>query len=468
VPRNPFDPRYIPGGSSSGSAVAVASGLVSFALGTDTAGSGRVPAALNNIVGWKPTPGAVSTEGVVPACRSLDCVSVFALTCGDAALIERTLTQAALAVPAKTFRFGVPASDTLEFFGDPETPGLFQAAMENLVALGGTPVPVDIAPLREVALLLYEGPWIAERTAALKDFLARYPGGILPVTRSIIEGGATYSAVQAFEGLYRLAELKQVITPMWEQIDTLLLPTVATTYTVAEVDADPVAKNSNLGYYTNFVNLLGYAGISVPSEFTTQGLPFGVSLIGPPGRDDFLLQLGDRLHRLSGLRLGATQEVVPLRSTLADGHTILAVAGAHLRGLPLNQQLLEHDAGFVRACNTAPVYRLYELPGSMPPKPGLVRVAENGVSIAVELWQMPLKRFGEFVDLVAPPLGIGSLTLDGGEVVKGFLCESAAVASARDISSFGGWKAFLASRVGGISTVSTLTATSTVCSPPPS
>ena len=337
VPRNPFDSRYIPGGSSSGSAVAVASGLVSFALGTDTAGSGRVPAALNNIVGWKPTSGAVSTEGVVPACRSLDCVSVFALTCGDAALVARTLTQAALAVPARTFRFGVPAPDTLEFFGDPETPGLFQAAIENLAELGGTPVTVDIAPLREVGRLLYEGPWIAERTAALKDFLARHPGDMLPVTRSIIEGGAKYSAVQAFEGLYRLAELKQVITPMWEQIDTLLLPTVATTYTVAEVEADPIVKNSNLGYYTNFVNLLGYAGVSVPSEFTTQGLPFGVTLIGPGGSDDSLLRWGDRLHRLSGLRLGATQEVIPSRSILADGQTIVAVVGAHLRGLPLSQ-----------------------------------------------------------------------------------------------------------------------------------
>jgi allophanate hydrolase len=465
VPRNPFDSRYIPGGSSSGSAVAVASGLVSFALGTDTAGSGRVPAALNNIAGWKPTPGAVSSEGVVPACRSLDCLSVFALTCGDAALVARTLTQAAPAVPARTFRFGVPAPDTLEFFGDPETPGLFQAAIENLTALGGTPVTVDIAPLREVALLLYEGPWLAERTAALKDFLARHPGDMLPVTRSIIEGGAKYSAVEAFEGLYRLAELKQVITPMWEQIDTLLLPTVATTYTVAEVEADPIVKNSNLGYYTNFVNLLGYAGVSVPSGFTTQGLPFGVTLIGSGGSDDALLRLGDRLHRLSGLRLGATQEVIPSRSILADGQTIVAVAGAHLRGLPLNQQLLDHDALFVRASKTAPVYRLYELPGSLPPKPGLVRVAENGVSIAVELWQMPLQRFGEFVDLIPPPLGIGSLTLDGGEVVKGFLCEPAAVASARDISGFGGWKAFLASHAGGISTGSARTATSTVCSP---
>jgi len=450
VPKNPFDARYIPGGSSSGSAVAVATGLVSFSLGTDTAGSGRVPAALNNIVGWKPTPDLISTEGVVPACRSLDCLSVFALTCDDAAIVAGTLVgetpKAAVLHPSvsRDFRFGVPSPNAREFFGDKDTPTLFDAAIGHMKELGGTPVEIDIAPLREVARLLYDGPWIAERTTALNSFLAQHADDMLPVTRAIIESGVGYSAVQAFEGFYRLAELKQSIQPMWDQIDTLLLPTAGTTYTIDEIAADPVGKNSNLGYYTNFVNLLGYSAVAVPAGFGSTHLPFGVTLIGPGNRDDALLKLGDRLHRALGLRLGATEETIPARSSAEPGQTIVAVVGAHLRGLPLNWQLLNNDAVFVRSCTTAPLYRLYELPNSTPPKPGLVRVAEGGVSIEVELWQMPLGGFGAFVDLIPPPLAIGSLVLDSGEIVKGFLCESIAVGSARDISVLGGWRAFLA------------------------
>jgi allophanate hydrolase len=445
IPRNPFDARYIPGGSSSGSAVAVAKGLVSFALGTDTAGSGRVPAAFNNIVGWKPTPGMLSTAGVVPACRSLDCVSVFALTCDDAAHVARTLMEAPSATePAATFRFGVPALETREFFGNQETPALFEQAIENLVEIGGTPVVIDLEPLHEVARLLYEGPWIAERTAALKSFIDRHEDDVLPVTRAIIESGAKYSAVQTFEGFYRLQDLKQCIAPMWDQADVLLLPTAGTTYTVEEVADDPIGKNSNLGYYTNFVNLLGYSALAIPAGIGSSGLPFGVTLIGPANQDIVLLEMGDRLHRVNGSRLGATDEIVPARSAALPDHMIVAVVGAHMRGLPLNRQLVENEAIFVRKCKTAPIYHLYELPNSMPPKPGLVRVIEGGVPIEVELWQMPVTSFGYLVELIPPPLTIGSVVLESGETAKGFLCESAALTSARDISSWGGWIAFLA------------------------
>jgi allophanate hydrolase len=454
VPKNPFDERYIPGGSSSGSAVAVARGFVSFSLGTDTAGSGRVPAAFNNIVGWKPTPGLVSTEGVVPACRSLDCVSVFALTCEDTAYVASSVRDAIPATeasqhsgPVSNFRFGVPSAEARTFFGDPDTPTLFERTVENLQELGGTPIVIDMEPLREVARLLYDGPWIAERMAGLKAFFEKHADDVLPVTRSIIERGASYSAVQAFEGFYRLQEFRQYVKPMWDQVDVLLLPTAGTTYTLDEIAADPIVKNTNLGYYTNFVNLLGYSALATPSGFDSRGLPFGVTLIGPANHDHALLRLGDRLQRLGGLRLGATEEIVPARNAAMRDHTILAVVGAHLRGLPLNWQLMESGAIFVRKCRTAPAYRLFELPNSTPRKPGLSRVAQGGVHIEVELWELPLKSFGRFVALVPAPLAVGSLILEGGEVVKGFLCESVALASAQDISSYGGWQAFLNNEV---------------------
>jgi allophanate hydrolase len=449
-PRNPFDERNIPGGSSSGSAVAVSTGLVSFSLGTDTAGSGRVPAGINNIVGWKPTPGAVSTDGVVPACRSLDCVSVFSMTCDDASVVAAVLRDASHPTagdPQKDanrgFRFGVPSTDGREFFGDIKSQTLFEHAIEALCELGGTPAEIDMAPLRETARLLYDGPWIAERTAALKSFLAEHSDDIFPVTRTIIEGGTKYSAVQAFEGFYRLEELKRSLVPMWEGIDFLLVPTAPTTYTLEEVAADPIGKNSNLGYYTNFVNLLGYSALAVPAGFSSKKLPFGVTLIGPSNHDDALLAFGGRLHRSFGLPLGATAEITPARSESLPEQTIIAVVGAHMRGLPLNWQLIDGGATFIRRCKTAPQYRLYALPNSTPPKPGLVRVGDAGASIEVELWQISLEHFGRFVDLVPPPLGIGSLILDSGETVKGFVCESVAVAGAQEISSYGGWRAFL-------------------------
>ena len=457
IARNPFDERYIPGGSSSGSAVAVASGLVSFALGTDTAGSGRVPAAFNNIVGLKPTRGFFSARGVVPACRTLDCVSVFALTCDDAAGVAKIMAaydpddpfSRADAAPhhfelpaAAAFRFGVPDRSALEFFGAPDSPHLFEQAIENLKALGGTAVEIDFTPLRDAAGLLYQGPWVAERMAALKSFFESHADDIFPVTRKIIEGAKRYSAVETFEGMYRLAALKRRADKLWDQVEVLLAPTAGMCFTIEQTLAEPVQRNTDLGYYTNFVNLLDQCAIAAPAGFCSNGLPFGVTLIAPAARDGFIAAIADRLHRVIPGQMGATGIAVP-SFRAAAGFVVLAVVGAHLRGLPLNRQVVDRGAQFVRQSRTAPIYRLYELAGTTTPKPGLVRAPDGGASIEIELWQMSATSFGEFVNEIPPPLGIGSILLETGETVKGFLCEQAALADAADISSYGGWRRFL-------------------------
>lgn len=458
--RNAFDPAFIAGGSSSGSAVAVALGLASFALGTDTAGSGRVPAGFNNVVGLKPTRGLVSTAGVVPACRTLDCISVFALTCADARAVLEVLdaadpadefareSRAAAWGPDGAFRFGVPREDALRFFGDRDYARLFDAAVGRLRGLGGTPVAIDLAPFLGAAELLYDGPWIAERYAALRGFLDRRPEAVLPVTREVIDTARRYTAADAFEAAYRLAALKRDTAGVWATVDVLLLPTAGTIYRIAEVEADPIGLNANLGRYTNFVNLLDLAAVAVPSGFRSDGLPFGVTLVARALRDRWLAWLGDRYHRATGAKLGATDVALPAAapSRPREPETVqVAVVGAHLSGQPLNGQLTERGAALVRTCRTAPLYRLYALPGANPPKPGLVRAAP-GASIEVEVWQMPLAGYGSFVAGIPAPLGIGTLELEDGSRVQGFVCEAHATATALDISEYGGWRAWLAAR----------------------
>jgi len=458
IPRNPFDARYIPGGSSSGSAVAVAAGLVSFSIGTDTAGSGRVPAAFNNVVGYKPTRGLLSVNGIVPACRSLDCASVFALTCEDAVTAfqcSRGLydpRQLMLSQTPRSFRFGIPAKSDLETFGDAETSALFKRAVERLRTLGGESVEIDYAPFKETGKMLYGGPWVAERLAEFTDFLTRNPSGVHPVTRGIIEGARRYSAVDYFAGSRLLAELRVQAQEQWAKIDTLLVPTTGTTYTVAEIEASPVDLNTNLAYYTNFANLLDCCAVAVPSGFRSNGLPFGVTFVAPAKSDGLICGLGSSYQRAVGGRLGAT--AVELSSvsqgpmTSATGKSVLiAVVGAHLSGMPLNYQLTERNAKRVRCCPTQPVYRLFELPNTTPPKPGLVRCRDGtGVAIDVEVWEMAVEEFGSFVALVASPLTIGTIELSEGAPVKGFLCESYAVEDARDVSSYGGWRQFVNGR----------------------
>jgi len=457
VPRNPFDEQYIPGGSSSGSAVAVATGLASFALGTDTAGSGRVPAAFCNLVGFKPTRGMLSNRGTVPACRSLDCVSVLALTCADAAAVaqiaaafdpedpfSRPSPQPEWALePASSFRFGIPQEEQMQFFGNAETPKLFDCARRDLEALGGTAFSINYEPFSEVSALLYNGPWVAERWAALGDFVTAHPEALHPVTRRILEGSKEYSAADAFQAIYKLASLRRLVESTWKEIDLLLLPTAGTTYTVAEIEADPIALNCQLGFYTNFVNLLDYCAVAVPHGFTRAGLPFGVSLIAPAWRDGLVLSVAERLHRATGLRLGATSACVSVKGR--DPNLVpLAVVGAHLSGQPLNRELRSLGARFVRACRTANEYHLYALEGTLPRKPGLARVPSGGKAIEVEVWELTLEAFGRFTQSVLPPLAIGNVVLENGETVKGFVCEPIAVMGAQDITQFGGWRAFLA------------------------
>ena len=358
-----FDARYVSGGSSSGSAVAVAGGLVSFALGTDTAGSGRVPAAFNNLIGLKPTRGSLSAANIVPACRSLDCVSIFALTAGDALQVfgaargfdssdpySRPSAGEDGAAPwlGGSFRFGVPHPDQWEFFGDSEAQKLYESCIRALESLGGAPAFFDFRPFQKAAALLYAGPWVAERLAALGDFLDAHADDVHPVVRGIIAGGARWSAADGFLAQYHLEELRRQTDHVWQDVDLLLLPTTGTTYTLAEVEAEPVKLNSNLGHYTNFVNLLDLAAIALPAGLRPNGLPFGVSLVGPARTDLALLTVADRLHRHSGGALGGLStplaQTIPLPPpTAPPGCTLLAVVGAHLSGQPLNRQLTERD-----------------------------------------------------------------------------------------------------------------------------
>lgn len=450
---NVFDDRYISGGSSSGSAVAVAQGLCAFSLGTDTAGSGRVPAAFNDLVGLKPTRGLLSAAGVVPACRSLDCVSIFATSTGDAATVwqiaqgsddrdpfSRRLPVGADAAPwlAGGWRFGVPRAADLEFFGDPHTPALFQQAVDRLIDIGGRPVTIDLTPFRKTAALLYAGPWVAERFAAVGEFLSRQPADADPTVAGIILSATRYSAADVYRALEQLEALKRQAASAWAQIDVLLLPTAGTIYTKTAVAADPETLNANLGYYTNFVNLMDLAAVAIPSGFTPRGLPFGVSLIGPAFSDAALLTLAGRTLVQGSDPRTDVQAPVP-------GCVPIAVVGAHLSGQPLNSQLTDRGARLIRQCRTTNEYQLFALPATTPQKPGLVRSPGfRGAGIELELWAMPEAHVGSFVAGVPPPLGIGNVQLSTGEWVKGFICEPCAIDGAEDITVFGGWRAYLA------------------------
>jgi allophanate hydrolase len=460
--RNSFDGEYISGGSSSGSSVAVACGLVSFSLGTDTAGSGRVPAAFNNLIGVKPTPGLLSNQGVVPACRSLDSVSIFALNGQDAATVFRVAAHYdptdAYARPMQTpllghgmasqgFRFGVPRQDQLAFFGDEESERLFRESQARLVSLGGIAVEIDFAPFLEAARLLYEGPWVAERYLVAEDLLQRKPDALLPVTQEIIGGGASPSAAKAFAAQYRLKELKRLSEAAWEQVDCILTPTAGTIYRIDEVQADPIRLNSNLGYYTNFMNLLDLAALAVPAGFRRDGLPNGVTLFAPAFYDLALLHLGSRLHDSLGGQMGATGHPLPQAITPMEnrtGYLPLAVCGAHMQGLPLNVQLLERGARFQRRTTTAEAYRLYLLPGGPPYRPGLVK-AGQGSAVELEVWEMPVVNLGDFLNQIPSPLGLGRVELADGSLVLGFLCEGFILNESREITSYGGWRNFIAS-----------------------
>ncbi len=443
-----FDRAWIAGGSSSGSAVAVAAGIVGFAFGSDTAGSGRVPAAFNGLIGFKPTPGRWSTRGLVPACRSLDCVSVFTHSVADATMIDAELaafdvadpfSRPAETIPAAAKAIGVARSGDLAWFGDVQSERLYEAALKAMADGGARLVEVDIAPLLACGRLLYEGPWIAERALALTAALNRNPAAIHPVVRAIVQAGAGISAADAFEGLHALQGYRRAAQSLWAAgVDALMLPTAPAIYRIAEVLAEPFALNANLGTYTNFVNLLDMAAVAAPAGFRANATGFGVSFLGPAWSEARLLALAARLAELTPnsrppLDLGARTPTVKL-----------AVVGAHLSGMPLHWQLASRNARLVGAGRTAAAYKLYAMAGGSPPKPALVHVGdEDGVAIAVEVYELDLAAFGSFVAEVPPPLAIGTVDLETGEAVKGFVAEPRAVTGARDISQFGGWRAFL-------------------------
>ncbi|MFO1272521.1 MAG: allophanate hydrolase [Rubrivivax sp.] len=444
-PASVADASRISGGSSSGSAVAVARGLAAFALGTDTAGSGRVPAGFNGLVGLKPTPGRVSTAGVLPACRTLDCVSVFAHGVADATRVLAVMEGLDPADPYSAFapgpaalparlRLGLPKVPV--FHGDAGYEAAWAAATAKAAAAGHTLVEIDFTPLQAVAALLYEGPWVAERHAVVRRLLEERPEALDPTVRRVIERAKSFSATDAFAAQYRLKAAQVALAALWRQVDLLMVPTAPGHPTFAEVDADPVGANARLGAYTNFVNLLGWCALALPAGTTARGLPFGVTFIAAGGLDAALARFGQQWT-------GEAQAPTPRPATEAT--LPIAVVGAHLSGLPLNGQLTERGAVLLEATTTAPHYRLYALPGTVPPKPGLVRSAEGGAAIALEVWAMPQRAVGSFLALIPPPLGLGSVQLADGRHVHGFLCEPHALAGAREVTAFGGWRAYLAS-----------------------
>jgi allophanate hydrolase len=445
IPRNAYNLAYVSGGSSSGSAVAVAAGLVAFALGTDTAGSGRVPAAFNHLVGFKPSKGRWSTRGLVPACRTLDCISVLADTAADARLVDEIVagldpvdpwSKPLADRPLRPERIGVPRRDQRMWFGDSESEYLYDRALDKLAAIARI-VEIDLAPLQEAAQLLYGGPWVAERAAALAGMLATDPNAVDETVRAVVEPGASISAVGLFNGIYRLAELKRQTDELWEDTDLLAFPTTGTTYRVAEVLAAPIALNSNLGFYTNFVNLLDMAAVAVPAGTRSNGTGFGVTLIGPADSDLGLLAVAERYLAAADL-----PHLPPLDMEGRMESVKLAVVGAHLKDMPLHWQLTSRNATFVGAFETAPTYRLYAMADSVPPKPALVH-SDDGAAIAIEVYELDVAAFGSFVAEVPPPLAIGTVTLGDGSSVKGFVAEPRALTGAEDITPLGGWRAYM-------------------------
>lgn len=446
VPRNAIDAEFLPGGSSSGSASSVAAGLCCFSLGTDTAGSGRVPAAFQGLVGWKPTKGLLSTRGVVPACRSLDCVSVFTNTAEDAATVAAVVAGfdeadafsreiEAVGRAGESFRFGVPRE--LDFSGDPDTPGLFAAAVERLKAIGGVPVEIDLKPFVEAAKLLYEGPWVAERWAAVGGFVEEHPGEVFPVTRKILEGSKGWDAAATFRAQYRLQELAREAGKVWREIEVMLLPTTPRIHTVAEVLDEPYQTNSTLGRYTNFMNLLDLASVAVPAGEARGGRArWGVTLAAPAGWDGVLLGLAGRF---------GGEEAAGPKASVSKGIPVV-VCGAHLEGLPLHWQLAERGAVLRSRTRTAAAYRMFVIPaaGSLPPRPALIRDEAKGAAIEVEVWELAAAAFGDFVWKIPGPLGIGKVLLENGEELPGFIAEPRAADGAEEITAFGGWKAWLA------------------------
>ncbi|MYM63209.1 allophanate hydrolase [Pseudomaricurvus sp. HS19] len=463
--KNSFNPEYVSGGSSAGSSVSVALGLVSFSLGTDTAGSGRVPACFNNLVGVKPSIGLLSASGMLPACRSLDCITIFALDTDDAndvlAVAEgydstdaysrkNPFNNAARHYGERggNLRVGVIPPAQLQFFGDEAYENAYNKTLQELAAQGFEFVEIDYAPFEEAARLLYEGPWVAERYLAAQPLVDDNPDAIFPVVRQIIEPGSKPKATDLFKAQYRLRALKAVCDETMASVDCLLTPTVGRCFTIEEMLAEPILRNSQFGLYTNFMNLLDYSAVAVPTQMATNGLPFGITLAGQVFKDRELLSIARRVHRQAGLTLGASEmpvEYADSAVTAATASIDVVVCGAHLDGLPLNWQLRERGAVLKSKTHTAPCYRMYALAGGPPYRPGLV-CDEKGSSIEVEVWSVPAAEFGSFVAGIPAPLGIGKVRLADDSLVTGFICEPYGIEGAQEITHLGGWRSYLASK----------------------
>ncbi|MBP2151571.1 allophanate hydrolase [Xanthobacter flavus] len=460
IPRNSVNPELVPGGSSSGSAVAVGAGIVPVSLGTDTAGSGRVPAMLNNIVGLKPSLGLVPNTGLVPACKTLDCISIFALTVDDAMAVlnvisgfdaedaySRDLPVAPLAAAPPAPVLGILPEAQREFFGDAESAAAYEEALARFASLGAVLKEIDFSAFAETARLLYEGPWVAERWIVAEQLLTTDPEAVHPVTRAITEPGGKASAADAFRAMYKLKELRARVAPILAGIDGLLLPTAPSAYTVEEVIADPIRLNSRNGTYTNFVNLMDLCGIAVPTKITAAGVPYGITLLAPAGKDAEMAALGRAFVAAGTLPLGCGHAPAPALPPLAPatepGRLDVCVFGAHLSGMPLNGDLKAMGARFVRAAKTVPAYRMKLIPGAVP-RPGVVRVNSDGAAVEGEVWSLPFEGVGRLLATIPAPLGLGQVELEDGSRVTGFLAEAAALDGARDITSFGSFRAFAA------------------------
>ncbi|MFG1190462.1 allophanate hydrolase [Xanthobacter flavus] len=460
IPRNSVNPELVPGGSSSGSAVAVGAGIVPVSLGTDTAGSGRVPAMLNNIVGLKPSLGLVPNTGLVPACKTLDCISIFALTVDDAMAVldviagfdeqdaySRDLPVGPLTAAPPAPVLGILPEAQREFFGDAESAAAYEEALARFASLGAVLKEIDFSAFAETARLLYEGPWVAERWIAAEHLLTTDPDAVHPVTRAITEPGGKASAADAFRAMYRLKELRARVAPILAGIDALLLPTAPSAYTVEEVLADPIRLNSRNGTYTNFVNLMDLCGIAVPTKITVAGVPYGITLLAPAGRDAEMAALGRAYVAAGTLPLGcghAPAQALPALAPASEpGRLDVCVFGAHLSGMPLNGDLKAMGARFVRAAKTVPSYRMKLLTGAVP-RPGVVRVTADGAAVEGEVWSLPFEGVGRLLATIPAPLGLGQVELDDGSRVTGFLAEAAALEGARDITEFRSFRAFSA------------------------
>ena len=462
APKNAIDPDIVPGGSSGGSGVSVGHGIVCFSLGTDTAGSGRVPAALNNIVGLKPSLGSLSATGLVPACRTLDTISIFAMTVEDAYAVFQVAAQYdpsdSYARPFDTHNLtrapstpviGIPSADTIRFSEDQIQAASFASTVDLLRAQGAEIREVDFTPLYAIADMLYYGAWVAERYAVIEDLLKENPDAVYPVTRQIIGAGENLSAADAFRGIYRLKDLIREAEPYLADIDMLCVPTIPTFHTVAELEADPIGPNSDFGTYTNFVNLMDMCGIAVPAPARSDGRPGGVTFLAPAGQDAAVAAMATVVEAIGDRTLGATSwPFTP--SDLPDSGTTgtidIAVCGAHMSGLPLNHELTSRGATLKCSGETSPDYAFFALASNGPDRPGLVRVQDGtGVSVKLEIWSIPLPEFGRFMQGIPAPLGIGTVRLSDGQSVNGFLCEAIAVEGAKDISDLGDWRLYVGS-----------------------